>query len=500
LTVAPERLSEADLQRDAGDLCRRVFGAVTDGIVISHVDDGHIVAANDAFCRMTGHSREQIVGRTSIELGLWADPADRDRVAETIVRNGFATGVEVQGITRHGELRDAEVSGQLIDVSDHRLLLIAVRDITRRRNAERERDRLLDRERRLRTEAEKLFAQLETLVAAAPVGIALLDRELRYLHINGYLADVHGRPAAEHLGRTLTEAVPELADDLTPLLEEVLASGQPQVNVELSGPADTWLGSYYPVADGDGDVLGLGVVVVDITERQRAEVALRESQERLQAALDQLVRAEEDERERIATDLHDDTIQVMVATLYSLDRTLRILQTGEPDEAAERITTARETLQHAIGRARGLAFELRPPLLEQKGLGAAVRALAAYKAEECGFGCRVSATAKRFPPAVELLAYRCIAEALTNAAKHAGAANVAIRVGYRRGRITAQVTDDGRGFRLHRPLPRSRASFHLGLGVLAERARLAGGEVAISTAPGQGTTVEITIPAALRDG
>ena len=172
----------------------------------------------------------------------------------------------------------------------------------------------------------------------------------------------------------------------------------------------------------------------------------------MQRALAQLLRAEEDERERIATDLHDDTIQVMVATLYSLDRAQRGAA-ALPEDTVARIRAARETLEDAIGRARGLAFELRPPLLEAQGLGAAVRALAAYRASEAGFGCRVTATAKRFPAATEMLAYRCIAEALANTAKHARAETVTVRIGYRRGRLTIEVRDDGRGFRADRPLP-----------------------------------------------
>ena len=67
--VAHRLLTERDLRRDAGRLCEQVFNATSDGIVISHIDDGHIVAANDAFCRITGHPRHEVLGRTSMELG-----------------------------------------------------------------------------------------------------------------------------------------------------------------------------------------------------------------------------------------------------------------------------------------------------------------------------------------------------------------------------------------------------------------------------------------------
>jgi PAS domain S-box-containing protein len=126
-----------------------------------------------------------------------------------------------------------------------------------------------------RTSADAL-EQLDTLVATAPIGIAFLDRDLRYIRVNRAQAAMNGPSPEEHLGRTVYEVMPELAPMLAKLWNSVLESGQPMLEVELSGvrPATAphrthWLGSYYPVRDPEGEIVGLGTVVLDITERRR---------------------------------------------------------------------------------------------------------------------------------------------------------------------------------------------------------------------------------------
>jgi PAS domain S-box-containing protein len=135
----------------------------------------------------------------------------------------------------------------------------------------------------LRDKTESLTF-LEALLAAAPVGIGFLDRELRYVRVNEALAAIDGFPIEDHLGRTPFDLNPQLTPILEPVRRQVLEAGESVVNVEVSGETFAapgqlrhWLVSYYPVhAQGRG--LGLGTVVVDITERQHME-------ERLQASL-----------------------------------------------------------------------------------------------------------------------------------------------------------------------------------------------------------------------
>jgi PAS domain S-box-containing protein len=122
---------------------------------------------------------------------------------------------------------------------------------------------------------------LQAAYASAPIGLGCVDRDLRYVYINDRLAQYHGRPAAEHIGRTLREmTAPEFADQLEPVYRRVLATGEPVLDFEMSSsdPAEkhTCIGSYTPVRDDRGAVVGVNAVVQDITQRRMYLAAVEE--------------------------------------------------------------------------------------------------------------------------------------------------------------------------------------------------------------------------------
>ncbi|WP_368738305.1 ATP-binding protein [Corallococcus exiguus] len=140
------------------------------------------------------------------------------------------------------------------------------------------------REHEARQEAERSLALLDSLLDAAPVGIAFLDQDLRYLRINGTLARLNNKPMEDHRGRTLHEMVRIGA--VAPIeraLRQVLETGRPVQDVLLEGPdpvrgrAGVWRADYFPVRTPDGALLGVGSTVVDITDLKRAEDALQQS-------------------------------------------------------------------------------------------------------------------------------------------------------------------------------------------------------------------------------
>jgi PAS domain S-box-containing protein len=165
-------------------------------------------------------------------------------------------------------------------------------DITERKRAAAERERLLQAERAANALAQQRLAELEAMYACAPVGMAVLDRDLRYARVNEQLAALHGTPAAAHVGRTPMEMVPFEARELEELLRSVLETGRPvapfPVRATLPGSDEerTWLATYYPIAAPGGGVAAVGAIVDEVTALERTAGALRRSEGRLRRILE----------------------------------------------------------------------------------------------------------------------------------------------------------------------------------------------------------------------
>ena len=142
--------------------------------------------------------------------------------------------------------------------------------------------------------ARRELAEIESLYESAPVGLCLLDRDLRYVRINRRLADFNGVEPEAHIGRHIREIVPQVSDIAEPILRRALESGEPTLQVELSGETHAhpgeihhWIEQYVPLRDKRGEVFGINVLVQDVTEEKRAEAERERLYERARLAADE---------------------------------------------------------------------------------------------------------------------------------------------------------------------------------------------------------------------
>lgn len=215
----------------------------------------------------------------------------------------------------------------------------------------------------------------------------------------------------------------------------------------------------------------------------------RENQTRLLA---KLIGAREEERKRLATELHDDTIQVLAAALLHVDR----IADAEGEPEPELVARLRGTLETAIGKARATMVRLRPPVLDAKGLRPALEQQL-DQVREVGIGAElVWDLSGRLDEQVELLLFRTLQEALRNVRKHARATRVEVEVHEQpeEDRVVGIVIDDGEGFKVDEVLPKAIHGGHIGLHSMIEQAATAGGRVEIDSTPLGGTRLRVSIP------
>ena len=197
------------------------------------------------------------------------------------------------------------------------------------------------------------------------------------------------------------------------------------------------------------------------------------------------------ERLRIARELHDETAQALASLLVRQ----RVAERSPDAESLQRtMADLRVLTSEALEGVRRMALELRPTMLDDLGLVAAVEAFARQFSHRTGIPVDVRMTRRpeRLPPEVELVAFRVIQEALSNVARHSGASRAEVRLGAGQTVLVISIEDDGSGFQLETALDSRRRS--LGLFGMHERAALVGGRLSLDAAPGRGTRVRLEIP------
>lgn len=245
------------------------------------------------------------------------------------------------------------------------------------------------------------------------------------------------------------------------------------------------------VRDPDGRPTNFVSVVKDITETKRAEQLLKDNAARLATLSHQLLTVQEEERRRLARELHDQIGQQLAGLKLNLEalRARHAELAGDP-----RLVDSLELIDRTIAQVGDTSLDLRPSMLDDLGLEAALRAHARRQQARSGCAIAVHGTlAPRLPDHVETAAFRVVQEAVRNAVTHGRAQRVDIGLEASDGWLAITIRDDGIGFDETAPARDTRGS-GMGLSSMRERVDLVDGELEVRSAPGSGTTVRVRLP------
>ncbi len=242
---------------------------------------------------------------------------------------------------------------------------------------------------------------------------------------------------------------------------------------------------------------GIGSQIAVAVENARLYAEVQRKERMRGELLRKVITAQEEERKRMARELHDDTSQALTALLYAAEEAAGL---NDIAEVQRMLQNMRGLAQKTLDGVHKLIFDLRPSMLDHLGLVPALRWFAQSRLEACNIRLEVEEgnLPRRLPPAVETALFRVVQEAVTNIAKHALARNVRIALGITAGVASVTVEDDGVGFDLVELTLSPDSGRGLGLLGMRERVQLLGGELNIDTAPGQGTRMDVFVPMEMR--
>lgn len=456
--------------------------------------EGRLVMVSDHWLATLGYTREEVIGR---KITDFFSEASREYAESTVFPLFFRTGqcqdISYQFLKKNGEpmemllsaIAERDEAGQIV-----RSLAVSI-DVTERQRAEvalkEAQQELSHYAQDLERQVRKRTRELASIFQYTPAVIFLKDYEGHYLMVNPRFEELFGLRLEDVKGKTDHELFPqEVADNLQRHDLQVLSKAQPiQVEEQVyhQDGVRTYLSVKFPLYDEFGLVSGLCGISADIS-------TIKKVQEQLKRLSGSIITNQENERTLLARELHDELGQLLTA--LHMDCTwLRDRLAGADPKGAERALTMGKLIDRTIEEVRSLAVRLRPGVLDRLGLVDALEWFTSDFEKRTGITCIFEhQQVPGISDKVATTAYRIAQEALTNVVRHAQAGCVNVVLQGQNGTLSLAVSDNGRGFN---PAGLSEQE---GLGLLGmrERASLAGGELEVNSAAGQGTRVFFQVP------
>ncbi len=523
LLDVPQCLGTAADQAELAQRFSTVVNGSMTGLVV--VQDGSIVFANRAAVDVFGFETSQdLLGRKFVDC---LETGSKKLISVDLSdARALSQGVEVKGVRGDGTVVDLDIDSSDIAWQGQRALLISFRDVTERKRLEREQaawfweqevlgsiDRQLASVIELPKMLEIIVLHAKSLTRADWIGVLLYQRGSKRAQWK-VIYGTNEKPEDVFHRQFLSDLLKESLDPVfIPDIREAVVGTVYQNSVfgienlvsiawfpiELEGKIRGYLVAGYRKSHGfsSREVRLLG----SLAEKSALTLSntylyenLRRHQEELEFLSSARIQAQEEERRRIATELHDGLGQILTAIKFNFE----ILEDTLPlkDDELRRFQNAKKLLEHAMREARDISYNLRPSILDDFGLVSALNYLAEHMSKEFHREVvfRSHGIDGRLEPEMETALYRIAQEALSNAIKHGQASHVDIQLFGIEKNVRMIVEDDGVGFS---PVTASgRGSGYSGIGLVSmrERANSVLGNFDIESNPGKGTTVIVEVP------
>ncbi|MBC8246826.1 MAG: PAS domain S-box protein [Deltaproteobacteria bacterium] len=461
----------------------------TPGMLHSVDPEGRLLSVSDYWAEALGYQRDEVIGRKL--SGFFTEDSRNyaeEKVLPEFLKTGYLKDISYQFVTKSGDVRDILLSaigdrdrqGNVI-----RSLAVSI-DVTERKRAEealtQAKEALSVYSKDLERQVKKRTEEITSILRYTPAFVYIKDKEGHYMLVNSRYEELFGVQNEMIRGKTDHEVLPTaVADQFRSHDQKVISDNNPcqvEERIPQAEGVHTYLSVKFPVYDESGNISGVGGISTDITE-------VKKTQDQLRLLSGSIMDEQEKERSALARELHDELGQVLTALRIDSSWMLDRLKEIDPKSALRALSMC-ELIDKTIEEVRRMAFRLRPGVLDDLGLIDALEAYTTDFERRTGITCVFEhANVPNVSETLATAAYRIAQEALTNAARHAAASHIEVKVEAQNGNLFLNVVDNGKGFNLFE----LNEPEGFGLASMRERASLAGGELEIRSAAGEGTQI-----------